>query len=77
MRQYTPFGMEAYPELDRKITDSEYEDAVHLFSDLGLAGSCKMGSPSARALSRRLTGRACEGSLFKMSSDFKEIEDHW
>ena len=43
MRQYTPFGMEAYPELDRKITDSEYEDAVHLFSDLGLAGFLQDG----------------------------------
>lgn len=39
MRQYTPFGMtERYPELDRKITDEEYEQAVALFSELGLAG---------------------------------------
>ncbi|HJF52685.1 MAG TPA: radical SAM protein [Butyricicoccus pullicaecorum] len=39
MRQYTPFGMaERYPELDRKITDEEYEQAVMLFSELGLAG---------------------------------------
>jgi len=39
MRQYTPFGMaERYPELDRKITDGEYEQAVTLFSELGLAG---------------------------------------
>lgn len=39
MRQYTPFGMaERYPELDRKITDEEYEQAVTLFSELGLAG---------------------------------------
>lgn len=39
MRQYTPFGMaERYPELDRKITDEEYEQAITLFSELGLAG---------------------------------------
>ena len=29
---------ERYPELDRKITDEEYEQAVTLFSELGLAG---------------------------------------
>lgn len=43
MRQYTPFGMKDYPELNRKITDSEYEDAVSLFEDLGLAGFLQDG----------------------------------
>lgn len=44
MRQYTPFGMaERYPELDRKITDEEYDQAVSLFSDLGLSGFLQDG----------------------------------
>lgn len=44
MRQYTPFGMaERYPELDRKITDEEYDQAVTLFSDLGLSGFLQNG----------------------------------
>lgn len=44
MRQYTPFGMaERYPELDRKITDEEYDQAVTLFSDLGLSGFLQDG----------------------------------
>lgn len=38
MRQYTPFDMQAYPELDRKITDEEYDEAVELFEFLGLNG---------------------------------------
>lgn len=38
MRQYTPFDMQAYPELDRKITDAEYDEAVELFEFLGLNG---------------------------------------
>lgn len=44
MRQYTPFGIaERYPELDRKITDEEYDQAVSLFSDLGLSGFLQDG----------------------------------
>lgn len=44
MRQYTPFGMaERYPELDRKITDEEYDQAVTLFSNLGLSGFLQDG----------------------------------
>ena len=38
MRQYTPFGMEDYPEIDRRITDEEYAEAVELFELLGLNG---------------------------------------
>lgn len=38
MRQYTPFDMQAYPELDRKITDEEYAEAVEWFELVGLNG---------------------------------------
>lgn len=38
MRQYTPFGMEDWPELNRTITEEEYADACELFQTLGLAG---------------------------------------
>lgn len=38
MRQYTPFAMERWPELDRTITDAEYADACAIFESLGLAG---------------------------------------
>lgn len=43
MRQYTPFDMQAFPELNRCITDTEYEQAVEWFSDLGLAGFLQDG----------------------------------
>ena len=38
MRQYTPFDMECWPELNRTVTDQEYEDACTLFRSLGLSG---------------------------------------
>ena len=38
MRQYTPFAMQDWPELNRTITDTEYEEACALFQDLGLCG---------------------------------------
>lgn len=43
MRQYTPFDMQAFPELNRCITDTEYEQAVEWFSDLRLAGFLQDG----------------------------------
>ena len=43
MRQYTPFEMQDYPELDRTITDEEYEEACALFTSLGLAGFFQQG----------------------------------
>lgn len=43
MRQYTPFGMQDWPELDRTITDAEYEDACALFRALGLGGFFQQG----------------------------------
>lgn len=38
MRQYTPFAMDDYPELDRRITAEEYGEAVEYFEFLGLSG---------------------------------------
>ncbi|WP_317394233.1 radical SAM protein [Agathobaculum desmolans] len=38
MRQYTPFAMQDWPELDRTITPEEYHEACALFRDLGLGG---------------------------------------
>ena len=38
MRQYTPFSMEGYPEINRKISAEEYGEAVEYFSFLGLSG---------------------------------------
>lgn len=38
MRQYTPFGMQDWPELNRTITEEEYAEACDLFHALGLGG---------------------------------------
>lgn len=38
MRQYTPFDMQDWPELNRTITEEEYSDACALFCSLGLGG---------------------------------------
>lgn len=38
MRQYTPFDMQDWPELNRTITDNEYIEACELFHSLGLGG---------------------------------------
>lgn len=44
MRQYTPFGMaDAWPELNRIITDGEYAEAVEIFQSLGLTGYLQEG----------------------------------
>lgn len=43
LRQYTPFGMQDWPELDRTITEQEYDDACETFLDLGLTGFFQQG----------------------------------
>ncbi|MDR3767185.1 MAG: radical SAM protein [Butyricicoccus sp.] len=43
MRQYTPIGMEKHQELNRTITEEEYQEAVAYFTDLGLAGYLQEG----------------------------------
>lgn len=44
MRQYTPFAMQDYPELDRTITDQDYAEAVEQFTALGLSGFLQDGA---------------------------------
>lgn len=36
MRQYTPFAMEAYPELNRPVTGQEYDELISFACDLGI-----------------------------------------
>lgn len=43
LRQYTPFGMSAFPELDRRVSDEEYAEAVEQFQQLGLSGFLQDG----------------------------------
>ncbi len=44
MRQYTPCGVaECYPEIDRTVTDAEYDEAVEWFASLGLSGYTQEG----------------------------------
>lgn len=43
MRQYTPFGMENHPEINRKLTEAEYEEAAEQFRSLGLSGFLQDG----------------------------------
>nr|WP_297172528.1 radical SAM protein [uncultured Agathobaculum sp.] len=38
MRQYTPFGVDEWPELNRTVTNAEYDEACTLFRELGLGG---------------------------------------
>lgn len=38
MRQYTPFDIQDFPELNRTVTDAEYAEACQLFQSLGLSG---------------------------------------
>ncbi len=38
LRQYTPFGMDDWPELNRKLSDAEYSQAVEWMQSLGLTG---------------------------------------
>lgn len=38
MRQYTPFDMQDFPELNRTIADDEYAEACEQFQSLGLSG---------------------------------------
>lgn len=43
MRQYTPIDIQAYPEINRTVTEEEYAEAVAYFSELGLSGYLQDG----------------------------------
>lgn len=57
MRQYTPFDMQAFPELNRCITDTEYEQAVEWFSNLGLAGFLQDGQSIGESFIPKFDGQ--------------------
>ena len=61
MNQFTPLSnLEKYPELNRRITDEEYETLVDYAIDIGIEnGFIQEGTQRKRVLSRHLTVRAC------------------
>ncbi len=61
MRQYTPFDMQDYPELDRMITDEEYDEACTLFQALGLSGFFQQGESVSESFIPAFDGTGLEG----------------
>ena len=60
MNQFTPLSnLEKYPELNRRITDVEYETLVDYAIDIGIENLSRRGTQRKRVLSRHLTVRAC------------------
>lgn len=50
MNQYTPFGMENYPELNRKVTTYEYNKVVNYAIELGITnGFVQEGSAASES----------------------------
>lgn len=60
MRQYTPFNMQDYPELDRMITDGEYNEACTLFKELGLSGFFQQGESVSESFIPAFDGTGLE-----------------
>ena len=60
MRQYTPFDMQDYPELDRTITAEEYADACTLFGELGLGGFFQQGESISESFIPAFDGTGLE-----------------
>ena len=61
MRQYTPFDMQDWPELDRTITEEEYADACALFEELGLGGFFQQGESVSESFIPAFDGTGVEG----------------
>ena len=61
MRQYTPFDMQDWPELDRTITEEEYADACALFEELGLGGFFQQGESVSESFIPAFDGTGLEG----------------
>ena len=61
MNQFTPLSnLEKYPELNRRITDEEYETLVDYAIEIGIEnGFIRRGTQRKRVLSRHLTVRVC------------------
>ena len=71
MRQYTPCGRAAeFPEIDRRITDEEYEACESYMEELGIIDGYVQQKESAEAASfLLLTGRAfCDHKHVKSRS---------
>ena len=50
MNQYTPFEMENYPELNRKVTTYEYNKVVNYAIELGITnGFVQEGSAASES----------------------------
>ena len=62
MRQYTPFGMQDWPELDRTITEAEYADACALFGALGLGGFFQQGDSISESFIPAFDGTGLKGA---------------
>ena len=62
MRQYTPFDMQDWPELDRRITDEEYDDACELFRALGLGGFFRQAEAVSESFIPAFDGTGLEES---------------
>lgn len=60
MRQYTPFAMQDWPELDRAITDEEYGEACALFRSLGLSGFFQQGGAVSESFIPAFDGTGLE-----------------
>ena len=56
MRQYTPFDMQNFPELNRKITDYEYNEGVEYFEMLGLSGYRQEGEAATESFIPEFNG---------------------
>nr|WP_297178133.1 radical SAM protein [uncultured Agathobaculum sp.] len=61
MRQYTPFDMQDWPELDHTITEEEYADACALFEELGLGGFFQQGESVSESFIPAFDGTGLEG----------------
>ena len=60
MNQFTPLSnLEKYPELNRRITDEEYETLVDYAIEIGIENGFIQEGDTAEVLSRHLTVRAC------------------
>ena len=61
MRQYTPFDMQDYPELDRTVTETEYAEACEDFLSLGLTGFFQEGEAIGESFIPAFDGTGLKG----------------
>lgn len=62
MRQYTPFSVDSFPEINRKITEEEYAEAVEYFSFLGLTGFLQEGEAAQESFVPSFRGEGVKRS---------------